>query len=189
MSPTGVLAEGDVSQLLRQPLLLRQQLRELPLPVLRNTHRHVCRQSIRTHNNQCERAFFFPSLRPNLELQLQSADLSDASVSLLVDQLHLRLQDPPLALCVAQAVGDLLVLVALQEPEVDCDEQLVAFFFVLFGRQQLLTTASSSSSRLLFLAFRREISSCSPALLLASSSLLARSHSSLRCRSISCFAA
>lgn len=33
-SPTGVLAESDVSQLLRQPLLLRQQLRELLLPVL-----------------------------------------------------------------------------------------------------------------------------------------------------------
>lgn len=54
-----------------------------------------------------------------LELHLQRVDLCDADVPLLVDQVHLGLQDPPLALGVTQTVRDLLVLVALREARQD----------------------------------------------------------------------
>lgn len=40
----------------------------------------------------------------HLKLKLQSVDLSDACVPLLIDQVHLGLQDPPLALSVPEAV-------------------------------------------------------------------------------------
>ena len=51
----------------------------------------------------------------NLKLKLQSVDLCNARVPILIDQVHLCLQDPSLALRVTEAVRDLLVLVALRE--------------------------------------------------------------------------
>ena len=50
---------------------------------------------------------------PHLKLNLQGVDLGDAHVPLLVDEVQLRLLDPPLALGVAETVRDLLVLAAL----------------------------------------------------------------------------
>ena len=40
----------------------------------------------------------------NLELKLQRVDLYDARVSLLIDEVHLCLQDPPLALGITETV-------------------------------------------------------------------------------------
>lgn len=40
----------------------------------------------------------------NLKLKLQSVDLRDARFPLLIDKVHLRLQNPPLALSVTEAV-------------------------------------------------------------------------------------
>lgn len=83
--------------------------------------------------------FLFGAMRQNLELQLQSSNLSDASVPLLVDHLHLCLQDPPLALCVAQPIGDLLVLVALQEPVMsNCDEQCFYIYTCIWANAMIL---------------------------------------------------
>lgn len=40
----------------------------------------------------------------DLKLKLKSVDLSDTSVSLLIDELDLGLLNPPLALSIAEAV-------------------------------------------------------------------------------------
>lgn len=53
----------------------------------------------------------------NLKLELKRVYLSNARISFLIDEVHLRLLNPPLTLSITETVGNLFVLFALRYKE------------------------------------------------------------------------